>query len=759
MKRKQRTRSLLFPQALEQRGIMGLLIVGCALAFIYAPLLDPSRFISGMDFLNLVYPQVAYARQVLVSGTVPLWNWYTWGGSPLLAAWQSAIFYPPTWLCMAIGLPYGLQLSIFAHLVLAAWGAKRFAENMFGAGSLGSLYAGLVYAGSAFFLGHIEQVNSVATLAWTPWALDALFRTIANRRGYLQLAVAVLMGFLAGHPQHLQLALFFGVVGGASFLLLSRIKPCTHLFLPGRAIWSNACLAGAAVGLGIVASAPQLFPSLELAAWSERVWPFDDPFTPHFRWRHLLAFVVPRFFNKLAGTEGQPVGFTEEGVYCGILSLLLCGVYVCLARRHTLLARSFPIWLLMVVGAFLFSLGPEGGLAPIVCHTIPGFAKLRGSARALNVVVLLLGCGAGTGFSILARRFSDGARFSLFLGAMACTTAELAWTHQPELASLFVSREVLTADKPRFGEVKPSLWSPRRVYRFMAHDSDLYLDHRATAVSERFVRMQPNLNMITGVAVIDGYEEGLLPPWPYGNFLRKFNRNLRNETLDATLLALMGVEYVISEYPAKFDNDRWELKQRWTDRAPMGSVYTLWKTRVPTAWFYDWKTLVTANDVASKGEQHPLRDILSDERTANGQPQRTPPGRLLVEHPLSKYSSSSFALAARQASLRVRAIAPNSLLLEVRDTHSSSTRVIYSGVLCPGWKWCLCKHQLVPVVYSGAFRPFSLVELPPIENRQNLRLCYAPFSYRFGCFSGLAGVLVMVIVALSVRLKRELVQC
>ncbi len=743
MKRKQSQKSFLpLPwQKLQPLGELAVLL--CALATIFTPLLDGSQVIAGMDFLNLLLPQITYAREVLAKGFVPLWNWYTWGGSPLLAAWQSALFYPPTWASMLVGLPYGLQISIFLHLLIAAWGAKRLSERLLGTERWGGTFAGLVYSGSGFFLGHIEQINSVAALAWTPWLLEAFFRVVTRREGGVLLCVVTLLGLLAGHPQHLQLALFFAWV--SAFVMMAAFSLSRASCRWGRGMG----MAVIAMMVGALASAPQLFPALELAEWSERVWPYDNPYAPNFRWQHVAAFIVPRFFNRLAGTNGQPVGYTEEGVYCGMLPLVLAGVYGWFGLRKTIRERqAFSLWALLLIVAFLFSLGPEGGIAPLVVQIVPGFEKFRGTARALNIVVLMLACGAGAAYSILAERSSRAVAFVTFCGVFGVTTLDLAWTHRPELTSLFVPLEVLEAEKPMLS-TKPSPQSPSRTYRFMAHDSDLYLDHRSGAVAERFIRLQPNLNLFHHVALVDGYEEGLLPAWPYGNFLRRLNRNLRHETLDAPLLALMGVNYVISEYPAEFASQYWERVGTTQPRRLTNTSYSLWKNRIPAAWFYDWETLVALGISSHTVQKTTIEELLLPERDSSGQPLRVPAGRVIVDHVLSESALTGFSDAAEKTPLKVRSIAPNSLLLQART--QSPRNVVYSGVLCSGWKWGFDDQGFLPIRYEGTFRPFAVVTLPAKRLPPAMWWRYAPFSYRLGAFVGLLALMFLAAHSLARR--------
>jgi len=710
-----------------------------ALLTIFGPIVSRREIIGGMDFLNLIYPQVAYACTVFSQGFIPLWNWFTWGGSPLLAAWQSALCYPPTWLAMVIGLPWGLQLGIYLHLVVAAVGAERLAKSLFSLSTPGSLIAGIAYAGSGFFLGHIEQVNTVAALAWTPWILEAVFRILTEAKGGHQLILTVALSLLAGHPQHLQLLLLLTAIALICLYFVLVVVDRAAIDYRAGLMRLGLVLGGLLVALSL--SAVQVAPSLELAHVSERVWPYADPFSPHFRWAHVPAFFAPRYFNRLAGTSGQPIGFTEEGVYLGIISLALIvsfwfGLYHKREWRF-----SFFFTLLAFIAAFLFALGPEGRLAPVLAGVLPFLTKLRGCARALNLVVLLLSCWAAAGFDVLLSRVARPARQLLAVVVPAVLTLDLALTHRPELESLLVPREAITEIPALFRFAKMDHTSPRRIYRFMANDSDLYLDHRVSAVAERIVRLQPNLNMPAELPLVDGYEEGLLPTWPYGNFLRQFNRNLRNETLDAPLLALMGVEYVLTEYPVTFDADCWEKICQTSSRPLTNTRLTVWRNRIPTGWFLAPKELIksTSSTVSTASGREAFKCYSPDLTAATDTPHKINTNTTWLPHAVANASKADFERAVRLSGFRVQQVLPNGLLVTVLP--SAPNEVVFCGVISPGWKWSRNSMQPFPPIGGFGYKPFVVLRNPSAMGTSGevmtWRLHYAPASYRIGLFISL----------------------
>lgn len=713
------------------RCVTVLVLIGFCLGAIYYPLLNYEKTIGGMDFLNLVFPQSEYGRQVISAGFIPLWNWHTWGGSPLLAAAQSAVLYPATWLSWAIGLPFGLQLNIFLHLVIAASGAFCVARYLFAADFLPSIAAAVAYSGSGFFLGHVEQVNSVAALAWTPWFVYGFVQHLRTDRYYsgLIIALSTSASFFAGHPQHILTAISFAEIYGIVYMLMAFMQGI-RTKQQDRRVFCRFVSAQCYLLVGGLLSTAQLFPLAELSSYSERIWPYSDPYTPYFHLRHLPAFFMPRFFNRLAGTDGQPIGYTEEGVYVGILMALLAslGIYKAIRSANIILASA----LIVLVLAFLFACGPEGGVAPLIFNVIRFFEKLRGTARALNIVVLLVTGFAAYGLTALLKDKTRVVKTTIPLGAIALTTLDYAFTHQPELSSLMVPRAVLTTHAPHLGQSQLGKDGPGRIYRFMMRDSDLYLDHRASAVAERIVRHQPNYNMILGSSLVDGYEEGLLPTWRLGNFLRRFNRNLRNSVLDAPLLAVMGVTKVFSEYPLPSGSNIWRVEKRFPSRFLLGTTYELWEHIYPTAWFYDAKALLKRESFQDDIQRLFANSFYPD-IYLESKPIKIPPGMNMCEHLLRNASPEAFRQAVKDCPLKVFRVLPNKLSFRTSQENHS---VIFAGVLSKEWKLRWDSQRSDKLHVECPWAPFSLLQFkaPGQTGIHCGTFEYNPMSYRLGVF-------------------------
>lgn len=78
-----------------------------ALLILFWPVLAGARVIFwGLPLLQF-YPWHEIAKQILLSGRLPLWNPWVGMGAPLLANAQSALLYPPNWLLLVLPVDYG----------------------------------------------------------------------------------------------------------------------------------------------------------------------------------------------------------------------------------------------------------------------------------------------------------------------------------------------------------------------------------------------------------------------------------------------------------------------------------------------------------------------------------------------------------------------------------------------------------------------------------------------------------------------------
>src|SRR5487761_1155149 len=89
----------------------------------FAPLLLPDgRGVAvppAFDYANYQLPTRQFARDEILAGRFPLWLPYLACGTPLHATQQASLCYPLlTPLVLVFGAGYGINVSIFLHLLL-----------------------------------------------------------------------------------------------------------------------------------------------------------------------------------------------------------------------------------------------------------------------------------------------------------------------------------------------------------------------------------------------------------------------------------------------------------------------------------------------------------------------------------------------------------------------------------------------------------------------------------------------------------------
>jgi hypothetical protein len=216
------------------------------------------------DFFSYYRPNAEYGFTRLAHGEMPLWNPNQGLGAPFLASLQTGVLYPPNWLHMALPPQPAFAWLAGLHLALATLLAGALARSL-GAGTIGSVAAGLLYASSLQLWSSTFAPPTLYTAAWAPGVLLAVESAIA-RPGTgraATLACVLALQILAGWPHAVVMTgLAALLLGGASLALALRR---TRRF-PIAALLTLAIGAGA----GGLLAAPQLLPSLELIGQSTR---------------------------------------------------------------------------------------------------------------------------------------------------------------------------------------------------------------------------------------------------------------------------------------------------------------------------------------------------------------------------------------------------------------------------------------------------------------------------------------------------------
>ncbi|RIV26711.1 hypothetical protein D2Q93_04120 [Alicyclobacillaceae bacterium I2511] len=542
------------------------------------------------DLTNLNVPQRLLLAWFYQHHWWPLWNPFSFGGQPFLAAGQSGPLYLPNILFLWLPVLPALKISYLGHSLLAALGTYAATYHLTHRHSAAVL-AGWSFAASGFFLGHQIHTQMFDAMCWLPVCFWLALRVLdqPRLRRVLVLSLCLAMEIYAGHPQ---ITFFTGLTVGLFALLYEAMHPS----------WSSlrrlGSLLGAAV-LGLGLSAPQWLLTLNLVTYSDR-----SQASPSFLLKGslppsgLLQWLTPfASGGGYVGAFSRPLFnniyhmrlFWEFTCYAGVIVLVfaITATLVQFFSNHAV--RSLAIVGLLAVA---LSLGANTPLATVLTQW-PGFDLFRIPARYGGIVDFCVAVLAGIGVDLLFRRpqlagwVTAGVAATLAavltaarkhgplqLSPQPAITAAWVWLASALLLGLLVALAGTFVRDPRArlaqyaGRLlmvlagldvlsQAATFSP---WVYSAHPRYLHPGPLVTFVQKHlsgtpFNRiaalyegpLQLDRNLPWHIASINGYDS-LVPTW----YVTHVNLTWSPDVLlqqPVTLLNSLGVRYLITHYP------------------------------------------------------------------------------------------------------------------------------------------------------------------------------------------------------------------
>lgn len=361
-----------------------------------APLILFAPFLFGGVVLYWVtpffqfYPWRKFALDMIRAGQLPLWNPYLGNGAPLIANYQSAVFYPPNWLALILPLAYSFSWLAALHLIWAGAGMATFTRSL-GLKTFGQVVAGLAFGMSQFLAAKAADSARASALAWIPWIIWAADRILLSEKKsnkyifYFPLFAALQL--LAGHAQ----TAWYTYLLLAGWVLYRLFANRVHISRP--AILSACLLLAAAL------AAIQLIPTAEFLQQSQRssAYEYTAAMVYSYAPLRLATLFAPDFFGNPARGLFFGYGiFYEDAGYIGILPLILAlGLLLSrikLPRRSApepdsvkpILPNSMIAFLAgTMLVSFLLGLGANTPIFPFLYHHIPTFNMFQAPTRIM----------------------------------------------------------------------------------------------------------------------------------------------------------------------------------------------------------------------------------------------------------------------------------------------------------------------------------------------------------------------------------------
>ncbi len=377
------------------------------------------------------YPwrDIAFAR--LQAGELPLWNPMLGNGAPLLANYQTAVFYPPNWLYLVIPTEYAMGLVGVLHIFWAGLGMITYLSSL-GTDRTGQGIGALAYSLSGYLIARFGFLSMTGTVAWLPWLIWAVDRTVLDqknrfpRRVIALLAVIVAMALLAGHAQtatySLALAALYALWRAfATYGPKASITPLIYALL------------GVVLGMGVAAI--QLVPTFELMQNSQRAAGLDREIVMTYSfwpWRFLSLLSPNIFGSPVTGDYWGYANYWEDAIYLGLLPLVLTvkSVRRWLNERRnnkpTKPGQVVPFYATLILPVLLLALGNNTSVFPWLYDHVPGFDLFQAPTRITLLAVFglaVLGAVGADGWQTTARGRSWSRRWmaaglSILLGAL-----------------------------------------------------------------------------------------------------------------------------------------------------------------------------------------------------------------------------------------------------------------------------------------------------------------------------------------------------
>lgn len=247
-----------------------------------------------LDFITLFNADYYLAQKAMDGGEWPLWNPYEFTGTPLMANFQSAVFYPPRIFHAFLSHESATTLFILLKLWLCGMAAYLCGRGL-GLGKAPSQFLSLGWMLCGYnVLWLYWPLPDVS--AWTPilfFGAESLLRQ-SFRRGFFAMTVGGALLLLGGHPES---AFGIGLSLGLYFLL--RLALDRRWGRPLLRIVGTACAAWA---VAILFCSILLFPFLEYLV---NCYTFVSRSTGEALQQivpgsALAAFWVPRFYGAMA---------------------------------------------------------------------------------------------------------------------------------------------------------------------------------------------------------------------------------------------------------------------------------------------------------------------------------------------------------------------------------------------------------------------------------------------------------------------------
>jgi len=309
----------------------------------------------GSDSIRMQLPWKVLAFDLIKKGQRPFWNPYNFSGNPLLANYQSGIFYP-------------LNIFYFIFHPLTAWTILTILEVFLAMlfmflllrklkiSQTASIFGALAFISSSFFISWLEIDIIGHTYLWLPLIIYLIEVILVDKKRsfYPLISLAMAFSIFAGYPQTAILMIFYSILYFLFRLksLINKKKELAYFFL--------------FLGFGLGLAGIQLLPTLELYYQSPLAQPFAGWTFEHFLipFNQLVTFFAPDFFGNPATNNfwGRDYGDLTPSI--GVIPLFFALLAIFRKKKKDQLINF--LFLTSIIFLFLAIKSPLSWLVEII---------------------------------------------------------------------------------------------------------------------------------------------------------------------------------------------------------------------------------------------------------------------------------------------------------------------------------------------------------------------------------------------------------
>ncbi|HEX8965070.1 MAG TPA: YfhO family protein, partial [Patescibacteria group bacterium] len=333
------------------------------------------------DLITQIYPWKHFTIEQWKKGQIPLWNPYSFSGTPHLANYQSAVLSPVNLLFFVFPFVTAWSLSILLQPLLAGLFMYVYIRSL-SISKLGSLLSSISFMFCGFVVTWMDYGTLAYAILFLPLALFAIEKYIKTKRMWflILLSLSIPFSFFSGH---FQTSIYFYLFTAIYAIFVSLREKNWKLLL-----W---------IGLygifGLLLSMPQILPSLEFYTQSVRSGLFEK--VEIIPWAYLPTLIAPDFYGNPVTRNDWFGHYAEWNAYAGLVPLIL-GLYSIkrLSKQIIFFGVSAIVILLL---AF-----PSPLLNAMVALHIPVLSTSSAS-RIIVLFSFIIASLAGFGFDLLLK--------------------------------------------------------------------------------------------------------------------------------------------------------------------------------------------------------------------------------------------------------------------------------------------------------------------------------------------------------------------